>query len=161
MTFESQPTSETGLRAPRTFAIRIGIDNYQASHMPKRSGSVNDAVQLYRLLRLVAGIPEDQISLLCDQEATRVGILDEFKSLIANPTVQRGDTVVVYFSGLVKLAPAPIGSDVGLLETICPVDEGVQESGLESHGIPDRTIAALLFQLLQTHDLNIVRPSVH
>ena len=126
--------------------------------MPNRSGSVNDAVQLYRLLRLVAGLPEDQISLLCDQEATRVGILSELKSLIANPIVQRGDTVVIYFSGLIKLVAAPIESNLDLLETICPVDEGIKERGSEPHGTPDRTISALLSQLLQTHDLNIVRP---
>ena len=157
---EAQSISEleTG---PRTFAILIGIDNYQAPHVPRLNHAVNDAVQLYRLLRLVGGVPESQICLLCDNEATREAIMSELRSLVTNQHIRRGDTVIIYFSGLVNLVPAPVNWGVGFAESLVPVNHGLAEGDSECHGIPDRTIAAVLYSLLQAHQINIVRLSTY
>jgi Caspase domain len=152
----AQPTSNT---TPQTFALIIGIDDYLDPRQLPLSGAVNDALQFYRLLKLVFNFPESNISLLCDEEATREVILREMRSLVTNPNIQPGDAVVVYFAGIVGWASAPMSWGCSTVETICPVDEGIEAGDSYSLGIPDRTITALLHDLLEARDVNIVRHS--
>ena len=119
---------------------------------------MNDVRQMNRILQTVFGVPHTNIRLLCDQDATRRRILTEFKSLIINPNIQRGDAMIIYFAGHGSQVRAPVGWDAegGMVETICPVDEELSEGGLEVHGIPDRTIAHLVHELSQAKGPNIV-----
>ena len=142
----------------RTFALVIGIDKYTSENKPRLQGATNDARNMHNLLHLNFGVPESHIRLLCDQDATRTRILDEFKALATNPNIRKGDAIVIYFAGHGSRAPAPPEWQVegDEIETICPVDEEFDGGPSAIHGIPDRTIAALVHAISVAKGENIV-----
>ncbi|KAJ7301266.1 caspase domain-containing protein [Mycena albidolilacea] len=153
---------ERNLRDPRcpVFAFIIGIDEYLANSIPNLKGCVNDAQTVKTFLTNRFHIPEPQIAILVNADATRDIILEKFQShLIDNSAIEQDDTIIIYYAGHGSRAKAPDSwpSMDGKIETLVPHDERTKtlENGQVVHGIPDRTINMLLSRLATAKGNNI------
>ena len=109
------------------------------------------------------GAPESHVVVLTNEAATRHGILSNFENhLVQNPRIKKGDAIIFYYAGYGSRIDAPSGWFTGdnKVDTICPYDERTQDSNDKFiHGIPDRTIDALMCRLASHKGDNIVRAS--
>jgi hypothetical protein len=124
---------------------------------------VNDAQTIKTFLTNRFHIPEPQIAILVNADATRDIILEKFQShLIDNSAIEQDDTIIIYYAGHGSRAKAPDSwpSMDGKIETLVPHDERTKTlvNGQVVHGIPDRTINRLLSRLATAKGNNIVRP---
>ncbi|KAJ7143187.1 caspase domain-containing protein [Mycena crocata] len=150
----------------RVFALIIGIDHYKTIN--GLNGCVNDAKAFKTFLTGSLHVPDSHIELIVNKDATRLNIISKFRShLIGNPDIRdvsensaarTGDTIIFFYAGHGSRVPAPnnqYASD-GLVETICPHDEGHKDSeGEHIHGIPDYTIHSLLQKLAAAKGNNV------
>ena len=81
----------------KTWALIIGISGYK--HMPQLKFSDDDAYKMYAFLKSPpgGGLPDSQIKLLIDEEATRDRILEGMQDILLS--ADENDKVIVYFSG--------------------------------------------------------------
>ena len=136
------------------FALVIGINNYQDGSAPTLRGCVNDSNTVFAYLKDTLHVPETNIVLLHNEQATREKILSTFEShFINNPAITRGDAIIFYFAGHGSRQRAPVDwhSEDNSVETICPYDV------TKASGIPDYTLSHLLRQLAFHKGNNIVR----
>jgi hypothetical protein len=93
--------------------------------------------------------------------ATRTKILNAWKThLVDNDSIRNGDAIVIFFAGHGSRVQAPHRwpSTHGVIETICPQDEGCKNQPDEFvHGLPDLVINMLLHRLAAAKGNNIVR----
>ncbi|MBW4507362.1 MAG: caspase family protein [Scytonematopsis contorta HA4267-MV1] len=141
------------------WALLIGIDEYQYPEIKKLSGCVNDveAIRIYLINQL--GVPEKQIRILTNQEATRANILQTFQEfLIDNSDIQPQSQIFFHYSGHGSQMPNPEEPD-GQNETLVPHDS--RRDGI--YDIPDKTIAALLHELAlrKGNNITVILDSCH
>lgn len=88
------PGSDTGIRI---WAVVVGAAQY--NHMPALRYTDDDAYQLYAFLKSPQGgaVPDEQLRLLIDEDATRAGILNAMRQVYAR--ADENDVVLFYFSG--------------------------------------------------------------
>lgn len=81
----------------KIYAVVIGVGNYD--HMPKLKFTDDDAHEVYAFLKSPQGgsLPDHQINLLTDSEATKDNILDAMQKTFSK--ADENDVVLVYFSG--------------------------------------------------------------
>ena len=107
------------------------------------------------------GVPRSQIKNLRNSEATRSAIIEGIKAFSLNDEIKEGDPILIYYAGYGGLADTPKGWEVGSankIKLLVPYDHSSPlEDGNPKHGIPDRTIGALLSQLAIEKGDNIVR----
>jgi Caspase domain len=104
---------------PARRALVVGINAYP--HVPPLSGCVNDARLMHNLLVDSFGFPEDQVTLLTDDQATRDGILAAFDAMVA--ATGPDDIVVVHYAGHgSQIADREGDEPSGLDSTIVPFD---------------------------------------
>ena len=135
------------------FALVIGINNYQDGSPPSLHGCVNDSKTVFAYLKDTLHVPETNVVLLHNEQATREKIIGTFKShFINNSAITRGDAIIFYFAGHGSRQKAPDGwhSEDNRVETICPYDV------MRASGIPDYTFTHLLQQLAFYKGNNIV-----
>ncbi|KAF8188777.1 caspase domain-containing protein, partial [Mycena galopus ATCC 62051] len=141
------------------FAFIVGIDEYLSNSIPNLRGCVNDAVTVRSFLTNRFHIPEPQVAFLVNEDATREAIVQKFqKHLIDNPSIEKDDTIIVYYAGHGSrtIAPDSWPSTDGKIETMVPHDERAKNArGEIIHGIPDRTISVLLSNLATAKGNNI------
>jgi hypothetical protein len=77
-------------------ALIIGIGEYADPEVPALRGIVHDVASARRMARAMA-VPDAQVTLLRDKEATAARILDEIEALQSR--VADGDRVFIYYSG--------------------------------------------------------------
>ena len=124
-------------------------------------GAVGDATRFQTYLHDLK-VPQSNVRLLKNEEATRVEILRLFDShLLDNSEIQKekNPTLILYFAGHGGRVPAPEGwrTNDGNVETICPVDDfTLDANGKMIIGIPDFTLNAKLNQLAMEKGNNIV-----
>jgi hypothetical protein len=73
--------------------------------------------------------------------------------------IEEGDAIVIFYAGHGSRVGAPTGwmSSDDIIETLCPHDERtIHKTGEAIHGIPDRTINAILYDLSSVKGNNIV-----
>lgn len=105
----------------RKFALLIGIGNYPQEGGWQHINSTNDLAVISDALRR-RGVPNDNIFLMKDQQATRAGILNMWKSVFL-PRLQRGDVVYFQFSGHGQQVADDNGDELdGYDEAIVPYD---------------------------------------
>ena len=151
-------------RPPRLFALIIGINKYESPNIPNLLGAVPDADAMRGYLQRHLGVPSSQIRILRDSEATRTAIIDEIEAFSFDDEIKVGDPILIYYAGHGGWAETPKGWEVGSsgrIELLIPYD---QSSSLEDpnpkHGIPDRTLGALLSHLADKKGDNIVRQNL-
>ena len=127
-------------------------------------GAVPDADAMRDYLQEHLGVPSSQIRNLRDSEATRAAIINEISALSLNSEIKEGDPIMIYYAGYGASAPAPKGWEVGSpgkIELLVPYDYSSRlEDGNHKHGVPDRTLEALLSRLASRKGDNIVRQTL-
>ena len=109
------------------------------------------------------GVPSSQIMNLRNSEATRAAIIDGVQAFSLNDEIEEGDPILIYYAGHGGSADTPEGwraGSTGKIELLIPYDHSsplADVSGNPMHGIPDRTLGALLSQLAILKGNNIVR----
>ncbi|KAJ7856135.1 caspase domain-containing protein [Mycena leptocephala] len=151
------------IRARTIFALIIGIDQYSADDLPDLDGAVNDAKEFKKFLAAPReapksderglGVPETQIKLLVNKQATRAAILSAFEThLLRNRSITQHDTMIFYFAGHGSRTEAPRNKLAEVapdrkLEVICPADERTRDAAGYVHAIPDYILGWLLRRL--------------
>jgi hypothetical protein len=81
----------------KIWAVIVGVANY--NHMPALRYTDDDAYRFYAFLKSAegGGLPDDQIRILIDEEATRQRVLETTSDLFSKAS--EGDLVLYYFSG--------------------------------------------------------------
>ncbi|KAJ7289165.1 caspase domain-containing protein [Mycena rebaudengoi] len=166
MDSQADPSKLPG--AGQVFVLIVGIDSYiRAAEYPTLDGCVNDANAFRDFLldtRESCGleVPAGNIKFLTDEDATRSAIISTFQShFINNPQIpDNGNTTMIFFfagHGDRVAAPSNLkSSSDGMVETICPHDEGTLDAaGQYVHGIPDYVLGWLLHELAATKGKNI------
>ena len=127
-------------------------------------GAVPDADAMRDYLQEHLGVLSSQIRNLRDSEATRAAIIHEIKAFSLNCEIKEGDPILIYYAGYGGLADTPKGWEVGSankIKLLVPYDHSspleTLEDGNHKHGIPDRTLRALLSHLASKKGDNIVR----
>jgi len=136
------------------FALVIGINDYQDGGARTLRGCVNDSNTVVAYLKETLHVPETNIVLLQNEQATREQILGTFEShFINNSAITPGDAIIFYFAGHGSRQRAHIDwhCENNTVETICPHDVA------KASGIPDYTLTHLLRQLAFYKGNNIVR----
>ncbi|MCP3964200.1 MAG: caspase family protein [bacterium] len=143
---------------PRRHALLIGINQYSYfSEQSQLKGCVNDVELMTDVLSETFRFPH--IRRLCDQEATREGILSAMNALVRE--VKDDDVVVFFYSGhgsqvFNKHGWSPDGFD----ETIVPHDSGRGKD--ENRDVRDREIEEWLFELTaKTAYVTLIFDSCH
>ncbi|KAG9100183.1 hypothetical protein FRC06_004458 [Ceratobasidium sp. 370] len=148
------------------YGLIIGVDNYKHSkyHLPL-GGCVSDATAVFDYLARDLGVPENQLLCLFDGKATRKEILNAFlQHLVENENINHSDPIVIYFAGYGTRQKAPAEwcshSSDELTEFILPYDAGLEEGSGRlgpgyTHGIPGKTLGALIYRLSQVKGDNI------
>jgi hypothetical protein len=106
------------------------------------------------------GVQSSLIKNLRNSEATRAAIIHEIKAFSLNDEINEGDPILIYFAGHGGSADTPKdweAGSTGKIELLVPYDHSSLEGGNPKHGIPDRTLGALLSQLAIEKGNNIVR----
>ncbi|NOT38161.1 MAG: peptidase C14 caspase catalytic subunit p20 [Saprospiraceae bacterium] len=107
----------------KIWAVVVGVSRYV--HMPALKYSDDDAYKIYAFLKSPEGgaLPDEQISLLIDEDATRNNILKSLNELSLK--ADDNDVVMVYFSGH------------GLEGTFIPIDYDGYQNALKHDDIRD------------------------
>ncbi|CAE6438003.1 unnamed protein product, partial [Rhizoctonia solani] len=150
-----------GGRSQKLYGLVIGIDNY--STLPPLRGAVADANAITEFLKSDLDVPAEQIVTLCDGQATRSRIIQEFQALWENKNIQHDDPIVIYYAGHGGLAKANKQwkeiSGAQQIQVIFPFDYQQEIPGhigpIRVNCIPDRTIAVLLNKLASEKGDNI------
>ncbi len=125
----------------RSWGIIIGIDAYATS--PLR-GCVSDAHAVHQYLVRVVTVPESHIRLLLAPRGSspetldfpsRANIIEALHSIHTNLLIQKGDNIIIYFSGhgasyhCSDYFPSESGgtAHTGAIEAICPADRCIDD----------------------------------
>ncbi|CCL99700.1 uncharacterized protein FIBRA_01721 [Fibroporia radiculosa] len=143
---------------PRLFALIIGIDKYKSTSIADLSGAVRDADAVRDYLQEQLGVPESQIRNLRDSRATRSAILRGFHIFLDDERIQKGDPILIYYAGhyATSTGPADGGAAETKIQSLVPYDlSSLGPKSRKVHGIPHRTLDALLIQLAAEKGDNI------
>lgn len=113
------------------YALLVGIADYKSLPAKAKDGKsdlrgpLNDVRMISEVLTDRYGFPNQNITILTDENATRQKIVDAFHRQLINQS-QPGDTVVFYFSGHGSQVTDNNGDEPpdgdGLDEVLCPYD---------------------------------------
>ena len=145
---------------PHLFALIIGISEYESPNIPDLVGAVPDADAMRYYLQEQLGVPSSQIKDLRNSEATRAAIIDGIEAFSLNDEIAEGDPILIYYAGHGASADTPEGwvGYTGKIELLVPYDHSSALKDVNpKHGIPDRTLGALLSRLATRKGDNIVR----
>jgi Caspase domain len=143
----------------RLFALTIGIDIYLDGETPNLKGAVSDADSIVKLL-VDHGVGRERIRSLRNEHATRHAIRRELMDLITNPSIEKNDPILIYFSGHGNNDPAPKEWKDWDNWVQCLVPHDFNEpdgNGGIIHGIPDRALGTILHRIADAKGNNIVR----
>ncbi|CAE6438870.1 unnamed protein product [Rhizoctonia solani] len=158
---ETLAVETTSNRPSNIHALIIGINAYP--NLPNLKGAVADADEIANFLTSESelNVPPNQVINLRDEAATRQKIIDSFRSLQENPSINRGDPILIYYAGHggIRVATEEWVKEGGAheVQVIFPYDYDVKvdDSPDPIQPIPDRTIAALLNELSEAKGDNI------
>ncbi|KAI9442584.1 hypothetical protein H4582DRAFT_2110095 [Lactarius indigo] len=145
--------------ASSVFALIVGIDQYKSSKIWNLASCVDDALKMKRWLMNDLDVPRDHICMLLDSKATKGAIEDAFMShLVNNPSIQTGDSIIIYFAGHGSSAVAPDGWQNGRplhVDILCPYDHGTRVRGNRVPGLTDWSMQAMIHELSEAKGDNI------
>ena len=94
-----------------SWALIIGINKYE--NVQKLDFAADDAIAMKEILIESFNFPEDNISILLNEEATKDNIVKEFSNVVFK--AQEGDRVLVFFAGHGETMELPEGGQMGYL----------------------------------------------
>ncbi len=144
----------------------IGIDKYQnaSPDLKNLNGAVADADDVKAYLQDSLGVPDDQIKVLQNQDATRDNIEKAIEDIGKNTAIKMDDPILIYYAGHGAEADAPPGWPTGpnvdgKIQMLVPHDfipSGSSDSR-QGQGILDIRLSYLLQDLAEKKSDNIVR----
>ncbi|KIM25682.1 hypothetical protein M408DRAFT_331034 [Serendipita vermifera MAFF 305830] len=155
---EVKPVIETiTSNPPSLFALIIGINEYKTPEIANLSGAVGDAKAIKSYLETSLGVPATQIQTLYDSEATRDAIVQALRTLKTDPRIEKGDPILIFYSGHGGTGKTPAGWEAGSseIQILLSHDAGCEDKGRRICGIPDRTMGVLLEQIAKEKGNNI------
>ncbi|KAG2015710.1 hypothetical protein CC2G_008954 [Coprinopsis cinerea AmutBmut pab1-1] len=149
--------------ASAVFALIIGIDSYKSGSIWNLHYCVDDAERVAHWLYEDLDVPKDHVKVLTDGQACKDDIERAFRDhLVNNTAIQKGDAILVYFSGHGSQVSAPKGWYRGMrkqrtVEVLCTYDFDTRDAqGLgRVAGISDRSLHAMLNELADVKGDNI------
>lgn len=81
----------------KTYALLIGLDQYQDKRIPTLHGCVNDVSRFETYLKTTLNVPNNQVLKLTDRQATKTVVVAAFEKHLAQAT--KDDVVIFYFAG--------------------------------------------------------------
>ncbi|KAF8874257.1 peptidase C14, caspase domain-containing protein, partial [Gymnopilus junonius] len=131
-------------------ALIIGINNYVSKNIPALTGAVSDARAMKAYLVNNQHTPEDHIVILEDKFASHTNIIQGFQCLAKDIRIQPGEPILIYFAGhgSEAIAPSDWEADGQNIQVILPYDALCKVGGQTVEPIPDRTLGALLEEVL-------------
>ncbi|HWP81373.1 MAG TPA: PEGA domain-containing protein [Bacteroidota bacterium] len=112
----------------QSWALIIAIDDYQ--NLQKLDYALSDASIIKDLLVRRFNVPESNLVMLTNQQATKQGIQNAVRSLASAGTE---DNIVIFFVGHARTLNLPNGTPMGYLlpyESLSTTDELVQQTGI-------------------------------
>jgi hypothetical protein len=94
---EENISNSSTFKRPKVYAVVVGVSSYD--HMPTLKYTDDDAYRVYAFLRSPKGgaLENDQISILIDEAATKLQIMDAMRNTFAKAGPD--DLILLYFSG--------------------------------------------------------------
>lgn len=84
----------------RLHGLIIGVNNYESPQRANLNGCVGDAKSIADYLTESLHVPDNQLVVLFDHQASRKAIIETFAShLINNPKIEPSDPILIYFAG--------------------------------------------------------------
>lgn len=127
--------------------------------MPLLSGCVADAEATRDFLTATLKVPDSQIRFLSDMNAKRANIIKAFLELQTDLRIKKDDPILIFFAGHGAETKAPAGWHSGdvdnKIQMIIPQDYSSKRTK-QVHGIPDRTLNALINGIASAKGDNIV-----
>lgn len=147
----------------RAFALIIGIDHYKSGNIWNLHSCVDDARRIRSWLVNDLNVPDDQICMLLDGQATQHNIENRFMShLTNNRCIEKGDAIIIYFAGHGSTIPTPKGwfppntlKRSGFAEVLCTYDYETKATRGRVAGISDRSLGSMVYELSQAKGDNI------
>lgn len=105
------------------------------------------------------GVPQHQITLLCDEQATRDNIINALHALADDRRIRSSDSVFIFYAGhgtMAQLPPSWKTSDL-LCHVLVPYDFNNSDEHRDFMGITDYALGALLRRIENNTGSNIVR----
>lgn len=148
---------ESAGAAPQKWALLVGIGDYR--YADKLAAPANDVSLMKNLLTTRFAFPESNVATLIDEQATKQGIADAFRSHLSQ--ADEDDIVVFYFSGHGSNVPDKDrrGEADGLDETLVTYDSGRTRRN-PNRDLTDDELATLLGELASRH-VAIILDSCH
>ena len=141
----------------RLFALVIGIGKYALNQFNDLPGAVPDAKKIVNWLVTDLQVPQNQISLITDEAASRVGILSALKALHSDHRIHQGDPIFIYYAGHGSGIPSPEDWECGgpgkKIQMLVPQDYAPEHGIL---GIPDHVLGCLIHRIAESKGNNIV-----
>ena len=81
----------------KTYALLVGLDQYQDKRIPALHGCVNDVTRFETYLKTKLRIPDAYVLKLTNSQATKIAVATAFQKHLAKATKE--DTVIFYFAG--------------------------------------------------------------
>jgi len=100
-----------------SYAVIIGINNYNSENVKDLGYAVEDAESIANLLITKLGYKEENVYLLLDEEATQINIKNKLYQIAME--AGKNDRILVFYGGHGETIPLPSGGEVGYL---LPVD---------------------------------------
>lgn len=111
-------------------------------------------------LTVTLKVPDSHIRFLTDTNAKRTNIIHAFRELQTDPRIKKDNPILIFFAGHGGETNAPYGwysGDVdNKIQMIIPQDRNTNQKK-PVHGIPDRTIGALINGIAKAKGDNIAR----
>ncbi|PPR00906.1 hypothetical protein CVT26_015516 [Gymnopilus dilepis] len=107
---------------PRLFALIIGINEYKVAEFSTLRGAKSDALAFKKYLENDLQVPPTQIKTLLNAEATRSNILQAFDEMGSDPTIVKGDALVVFYAGHGAERPVDPANPVVKMQMLVPHD---------------------------------------
>ncbi|KAF8752389.1 Caspase domain [Rhizoctonia solani] len=156
MSFESPLTGTTEKAIviedhsePKLYALVIGINNYK--HITPLDGAASDADEIFKFLTFDLKVPPNHIINLRNEQASRVNIIQGFRSLVHDPRIKNGDPILIFYAGHGgSYQPSRQQKRLygaGKIQVIFPQDYKFPIPGSTElvNCIPDKTIGTVIF----------------
>ncbi|QRW26011.1 ICE-like protease (caspase) p20 domain protein [Rhizoctonia solani] len=166
MSFESPLTGTTEKAIviedhsePKLYALVIGINNYK--HITPLDGAASDADEIFKFLTFDLKVPPNHIINLRNEQASRVNILQGFRSLVHDPRIKNGDPILIFYAGHGgSYQPSRQQKRLygaGKIQVIFPQDYKFPIPGSTElvNCIPDKTIGVLLNEIAAAKGNNL------
>ena len=127
-----------------SYAVIIGINNYNSENVKDLGYAVEDAESIANLLITKLGYNEENIHLLLNEDATLINIKNKLYQIAME--AGENDRILVFYGGHGETIPLPSGGEVGYL---LPVD-----------GNPDNLFSTG-FSMLEFKQISEITPAKH